>query len=135
MKAVSPSAEVYIDFSFTLYTPNFANAITVEAATSKTLNKMARRINVPIIEYESEIQEENGGICKTVIKAKTEGRTDFPDYKQAYAWRDMIHNIADHTLTKWRLKSRLLASKFPSGYCYALRRTAGSDISSYNCTI
>ena len=135
METTYPNVEIYIVFSFTLYTSNFADATAAEAAAAKALNRMTQKINMPIKNYKSEILEEEGGIYMTVIKAQTEGRADFKDYKQTYAWRDMVHDVAKSVLTKWKLRSWLLIKKFPNGYSYTLRRTEGSDISGCNANL
>lgn len=135
METTYPNVEIYIVFSFTLYTSNFANATATETAAAKALDKVAQKINMPIKNYKAEILEEEGGIHKTVIEAQTEGRADFKDYKQTYAWRDMVHNVAKSMLTKWKLKSWLLISKFPNGCSYTLHRTEGSDISGYSANL
>ncbi|MCR5572849.1 MAG: hypothetical protein K6F57_03695 [Candidatus Saccharibacteria bacterium] len=134
METTCPNVEIYIDFSFTLYTSNFADATAAEAAAAKALNRMTQKINMPIKKYETKISEE-GSIYKTVIEAQTEGRADFKDYKQTYAWRDMVHDVAKSMLTKWKLKSWLLINKFPNGYSYTLHRTEGSDISGCNANL
>ncbi len=133
MKTTSPNVEIYIYFSFMLHTSSFADATTAGAAAAKALNEVAQKINMPIKSYEAEILEEEGGIYKTVIKARTEGRADFEDYKQTCAWRDMVHNVANSKLKRWKLKSRpLLIKQFSNDCSYILCRTKGSGISRYN---
>ena len=135
METTNPNVKIYIDFYFTLYTSNFANATATEAAAAKALDKVTQKINMPMKSYKAEILEEEGGIYKTLIEAQTEGRADFKDYKQTYAWRDMVHDVAKSMLTKWKLKSWLLINKFPNGYSHTLHRTEGSDISGCNANL
>lgn len=135
METVSSTVKIYIDFSFTLYTSNFADAAAVQAAATKALSNMTRKINMPIKEFRADILEENGGVYKTAIEAQTVGRAGFEDYERTYAWRDMVHDIADHTFTRWKLKAQLLINKFPNNYSFVLHQTGDSDIAGYSASL
>ena len=70
METTNPNVKIYIDFYFTLYTSNFANATATEAAAAKALNRMTQKINMPIKNYKSEILEEEGGIYKPLSRPR-----------------------------------------------------------------